>query len=273
MAQRLREFRLSVSNGDMFQATEVAVWVGPAADNSDLAIKRINTGPEEISHGKGFRPIWTSEEGRAIYELCERKYWKRIWIVQEFILAKDITLYCGRKSFSWHALSLIFSHLLGDVVSNRIEHHPYAAHVKTSFAASMVQQRQQKMTTAAFSLCDLIQMYKHMESTDIRDKVFGLLGLVQESELRLLGISANYSMSPSQIYKDFSDAYSFYAHRRGESNRVERFEKALEETLKLASGGPSGEAGIIYFHGNYPRDYGPLRNQVQPIPVEREPLV
>jgi hypothetical protein len=57
----------------------------------------------------------------------------------------------------------------------------------------MVQQRLQKTTNGVFPLYDLLQTYKHMKSADVRDKVYGLLGLVQGNVLDELQLAADYS--------------------------------------------------------------------------------
>jgi hypothetical protein len=37
--------------------------------------------------------------------LAERSYWGRVWIVQEFHLAQDFVIYCGRKSITLEILT------------------------------------------------------------------------------------------------------------------------------------------------------------------------
>lgn len=214
------------------QASQVAVWLGPAAGNSDLAIDRINKGAVKY-RSKNFRPIWTAEEGRAIYELCHRKYWKRIWIVQEFILGKHITLYCGQRSFSWSSTCLTFEQLWEDAVCSRLEHHPFAAQVKSSYATSIVKQRSdlQNKADVGLTLNDLIERYKHMESTDVRDKVYDLLGLVQDSEMEELSIIADYSKSPIEVCGQLLEAR--YSHSGWELARLREFAKSLQETMRL----------------------------------------
>lgn len=37
-------------------------------------------------------------------ELCQRKYWTRLWIIQEVILASNIAIQCGADSCQWFQL-------------------------------------------------------------------------------------------------------------------------------------------------------------------------
>jgi hypothetical protein len=73
-------------------AEEVAVWLGSEADNSTLAMKAFET--------RETREQWSTEEGRAMLELFNRTYWRRVWIVQEFVLAQKLTINCGKKHVS-----------------------------------------------------------------------------------------------------------------------------------------------------------------------------
>jgi hypothetical protein len=43
---------------------------------------------------------------QAFLDLCKRRYFTRLWIVQEYGLAKDPVFLCGSHSFSWRILSL-----------------------------------------------------------------------------------------------------------------------------------------------------------------------
>ena len=76
------------------EASLVLVWLGENADNSSLAFNDIMTGHAMI----------TEQTVRALISLLSRPYWKRMWIVQEIILAQSIYLLCGHDTVSWTAL-------------------------------------------------------------------------------------------------------------------------------------------------------------------------
>jgi hypothetical protein len=44
-----------------------------------------------------------------IFALFEQPYWKRLWILQELILAQDSILLCGRKTVSWVTICGVFT--------------------------------------------------------------------------------------------------------------------------------------------------------------------
>ncbi|KAH8753184.1 hypothetical protein F5882DRAFT_484072 [Hyaloscypha sp. PMI_1271] len=82
------------------KASQVAFWLGPASANSNLAIEMIKMGPS--FHKKGLLPMWTPDEGKALLELCSRSYWKRIRIIQEFLLPR--ILKCTAEKTVFHGL-------------------------------------------------------------------------------------------------------------------------------------------------------------------------
>jgi hypothetical protein len=40
----------------------------------------------------------------TIHKLMERPYLKRIWVIQEIVLARSIRLLCGQRTFDWDLL-------------------------------------------------------------------------------------------------------------------------------------------------------------------------
>jgi hypothetical protein len=76
-------------------AGHTCVWLGPSADNSDAAMEFIASSDSiDIRDPKLLR-------GRipfsALQALFARVWWSRIWVIQEIILLKQITVRCGDK--------------------------------------------------------------------------------------------------------------------------------------------------------------------------------
>ncbi|KAF2032829.1 HET-domain-containing protein, partial [Setomelanomma holmii] len=69
------------------KASRVCIWLGVEAENSSLAMDYLCAkGAQKLRRkGFGYHPFWTKEEGKALAELCERPYWRRMWIVQEVV--------------------------------------------------------------------------------------------------------------------------------------------------------------------------------------------
>jgi len=68
-------------------ATKVVVWFGLANDSSDLAIDMIL---------KSVFPQGENERN-CINELLHRPWFRRVWVVQEFVVARHVDVMCGLK--------------------------------------------------------------------------------------------------------------------------------------------------------------------------------
>lgn len=73
-------------------ASCVVAYLGPASEDSDEAVKFIAQVPsfdDELYDIETPRYDWVQGEQsfRVIYNLLERPYWHRLWIVQETIVA------------------------------------------------------------------------------------------------------------------------------------------------------------------------------------------
>jgi hypothetical protein len=117
------------------KAKNVIVWLGPAQDNSALAISFIEElgrlgreSSETTDHGTGsLFNFWNSSVKQklqdasqdndakknwvAIVDLFKRAWWRRTWIVQEVLLARDFTFMCGSSILDWTSLWQILENL------------------------------------------------------------------------------------------------------------------------------------------------------------------
>lgn len=88
-------------------AEKIVVWLGPSAEKSDMLMRsqhdlnRTLSGLEQVEIVEKLtlvdlglppfeHPVWL-----AAFRLCEREYFSRLWVIQEAVLAKSITVLCG----------------------------------------------------------------------------------------------------------------------------------------------------------------------------------
>jgi hypothetical protein len=87
------------------KAGEVYTWLGPAADDNDLAfvaLRNFERWWEKIRNESPlpeYMRIINPKERLALLHLLTRPYWSRIWIIQEVFLAKKLTLLCGSQRY------------------------------------------------------------------------------------------------------------------------------------------------------------------------------
>lgn len=221
-------------------AVEVVIWLGPAADGSDLAMDYIaqkGSKPLRVK-GDGFYRIWDMPQGNAVLAVCERPYWSRVWIIQEIMMAKDITVFCGEKSIEWQKIDHMSSKLKGIEERGRIEHYQYAANIIESPASLIIKQRRSwkelPQGKRALPLKGLLEQYCNQKSTDVRDKVFALLGLTDHSrpEANKHQIQVDYSKSVEDIYAAVLQSL-YLSGQLG--TRDEIFKSILRQALRLDS--------------------------------------
>jgi len=78
------------------EADTVIAWLGPAADNSELAMDLI--ADKMKLREKTENQQLSDTELAALAPIAYRSYWSRVWIIQEFFLAKKLEIRCGSKA-------------------------------------------------------------------------------------------------------------------------------------------------------------------------------
>ncbi|KAJ3962852.1 hypothetical protein N0V92_000421 [Colletotrichum tropicale] len=102
-------------------AARVLVYLGPSADNSDLAIaflEHISDFADYLDEvlpmanftaalGAGFvMPPPGAPEWPALRAFWRRPWFRRVWVIQEFVNATELTIMCGAREIDWRRLFL-----------------------------------------------------------------------------------------------------------------------------------------------------------------------
>ena len=155
-----------------------------------------------------------------LFYLCQNPYWSRIWILQEFLLARTLTIWWGRDHFPAEGL-------LYTVSRNYIDCEKVLEECKLDAATEMrfrdllylpvptdqyiveeslqVLEQVHRFTkfrqvlhseTALPSLCDTIQKLKPPLCTDNRDRVYALLSLASDAA----GFDVDYEEDLIHLY-------------------------------------------------------------------------
>jgi hypothetical protein len=198
-----RRHQVGIMSSIFQNACLVFVWLGPAFDNSDIAMSALSASSmeryvlkefylpnghelpeyywsirsESIQELKRREPKrfeeWVTVVADAVLSLCERPYWKLLWVFQELRHAEQITIMCGEQSVPWDKFSNLWSVLaeLGALNESIVEL------LKGSLATRMVTLRAKPMD---FSLWSLLKETRSLECADQRDRVYALLSVASE---------------------------------------------------------------------------------------------
>lgn len=165
-------------------AARVVVWLGEASPQSYTTIHLIEAAYRDLmSRGGGAasssssppppgssspRSSMSAADRDHIAALFRHEYWSRVWIVQEIMCARELVIYWGKRTIRWECIAAVSDQL------------PAVRGLGASPAAVII--RSKAAWEGAVPLAHLVSEYIHLRSTDIRDKVFGLLGLASEDD-------------------------------------------------------------------------------------------
>jgi hypothetical protein len=98
------------------EAALVIAWLGDNEGSSELLfshLAKMSAALFEEDYSQVFK-MYTDQEtlsgiSSAFQEFCNRPYWKRLWIIQELALAKDVTLLAGTAVVSVRAVNKVLA--------------------------------------------------------------------------------------------------------------------------------------------------------------------
>lgn len=192
-----RNHQVSMMGNIYARAARVIVWLG-ACLPEDLAMMRKITATFYKQGPKGLDCL-PRQHQKVILQFYNNAYWRRAWIVQEYVLAKSIDIWFGRLHIRPEILSQMLSSSYEDSFRTKIWE---------SAAMKIVRCRE----TGVFALDDhqpprhhkflnLVKVFgQQMNCADRRDRVYALLPLLNHAERRELDIHPNYSRSEIELY-------------------------------------------------------------------------
>lgn len=181
-------------------AAFVLVWLGAEADDSRLAVQSMANHPRS-----GGWLSCTHCEGPAeepIAQFIARPYWSRIWVIQEFLLARHVLLLCGSERLGWSELMAWYdAHdgdlppqfaMPGDNFNNLVRRR--AAKLEMETQRHRLFGREFTPVFRAASLTSLLNKFWGLKCSDKRDAVYGLLSLAATE------IKPDYTKTTAELY-------------------------------------------------------------------------
>jgi len=112
------------------------------------------------------RLVSRSKAQHAFDALFRRPYWTRAWIIQEIVLAKRATIYCGADSISLDTIMIaLHRNLSGLGLLNTCKIHNFAV-LRTAYAYGKLP-----------PLIHWSYITRKSKTSNLRDKVYALLNL------------------------------------------------------------------------------------------------
>lgn len=173
------------------QAERTIVWLGPTANDSDIAMRCLNRLHGRF-HCMGRTRLWSRKEGQALLALGERAIWRNL-SPQMLAEAPNLWLYAGQIGISWPAV-LHFRDLLAEVaLGGRMEHLQFANAIFDSHASHVI--------SAVTSVHDNVRVLANQEFPTALSETYVpqdpdemLAGLSSQLDHSIITIESRWSM-------------------------------------------------------------------------------
>lgn len=148
---------------------------------------------------------------KGLQELFQYEYWTRIWVVQEFSLSRSVSIRCGSTSLKISKLrevlqtwwDLMFTVTFKITPKNGIYKPKPALNAFRSFAQSpmfsFVVMRNDTLAKN-YDLIEFVTRFAQLGCTDVRDRIYALLGLVGQAHREETLITPDYTQSRSDLF-------------------------------------------------------------------------
>jgi hypothetical protein len=153
----------------------------------------------------------------GVADLLTRTWWSRVWVLQEFLMAKTATFICGHKRVHEANLVLAVDAFFGYSIylSGRDPtRDPHATIYEKTFLEPRPGKRagyllniRRAFRNEGTPLMDLMgSLYANkkdpVDATDPRDRVFALLGIAEDD----MGLQPNYDLTCAEVYIEVTSA-------------------------------------------------------------------
>ena len=208
-----RKSQVALMSSIYGQAQEVIVWLGEEKENPSLAFEILELATNQKDPIGFVLDVLQNSDWNdyviALWNSLRREYWHRLWIVQELALASQARIIYGSHSVglgqfenialaAWKSMVQKTSEIsrgLSSVENNNILHiGKFSDLVVRLSKVDPVPIRQARPHEDFLSLLSLLRDRK---ATNPCDKVYGLLGLPQQSP----SLSIDYSVPTSTVYR------------------------------------------------------------------------
>jgi hypothetical protein len=156
----------------------------------------MNGNPYEDYFKNEWEPYW-----QDLDELLARPWWNRTWIVQEVWCASDAVVQCGSTSIEWKTLQMAMDYSEAwDDIGYHLEGMKRESQWDTLRQRYTLAIHLTKARVNGSSLSSLLWNTWDRASTDPRDKVFVVLGLVGDAQG--VTVAPDYRKSMERVYQE-----------------------------------------------------------------------
>ncbi|KAF5872025.1 putative het domain protein [Botrytis fragariae] len=180
------------------QATQVIVYFGEAADDSDMALESIRVAADDENE-KPRNSLASKRNQESILRLLKRPWFQRIWVLQEVGLARSILIICGSVEMNGYA----FCSGVSKLESSLKDYSDLQSLIRPTIhliRGSIFRPKYNSSSLGDLSLGELIDMYHNHKATVRHDKVYALLGMCSD-HLSSTGLLPDYTIPWETLFR------------------------------------------------------------------------
>ena len=203
-------------------AKRVVIWLGESSDVTTLAVQFAPKLSAALSafrqrhrdqvvaisslNGKlgstGFvLPSRDAPEWGALTDLLSRRWYSRLWVIQELLLSRDAIFQCGKILFEGSIIENLVEDLSQEpMLAELVCRRPLPETIESLQLFSSIAWVKSTSRIPYFS--DLAYVFSSQCTTDPRDHIYGLLSIADFAESR--SIAPDYRHTISKVYTDFA---------------------------------------------------------------------
>jgi hypothetical protein len=184
-------------------ANLVLMWMGRADKSSIAAMKFLVGFDNGISEQRARADLlqYSFDIQAGLIGLLSRRYWSRVWIMQEVIVSRAAYICCGSYVASWAALTQLLVPLSPmESLQLQLNGQYLGFHTIQKTASDLVwpmaQLNLKRQMHETITCWEGLQMARQRGATDARDFIFSLLGFVDE-----MPIEVDYGTPVPELYR------------------------------------------------------------------------
>ena len=202
------------------KAEKVLVWLGPGTKDLCRALVHLQEFEDlgSIEHSN----IWDGLHLGGMLEFCNHEYWTRAWIVQEFLLAQSVKIWCGEVSLEMEALlPVLYRGDIGHGTQERL-------HIRGSKPLRMVEKRKTPIPWRQFFHPGYLADFGLLNCHDPRDRIYSMLAIIDPKNQ----IPPDYSKTTSDLFEDLFGLYLEVLTSEPDMQWMQKSPKNVERALR-----------------------------------------
>ena len=197
-----RSHQVTLLRNTFQRAKNVVVWLGEDTGDAKKAFEILRAVDPSSSSKEDICSLISADRHNALANLLGRSWFRRIWVVQELVCAKNAIITCGNHEMEWEK----FLDVAGTIQAvgnfeSIIDRSVYDA----LFVLCGIRSRRRipiQYQREETDLKMLLYSYRCCLASDPRDKVFALVGIARGQIA--LAYTPDYSKSVLEVYRDLA---------------------------------------------------------------------